>query len=300
MIEFVNFIKPHNSPISYLKFLSEEPHKADFPPEHMKKLQDYKNRLQVIAKLSGISIEDINMINLSYEAACTSIVISKKNEDGTREIFMGRNLDFNFKHYLFNLSYEAHYFKRNQLIFKVQNMAGYAGILNGIKIGKFGVSFNQRFYDVNSQENIARWMKGYLSPAYVMFDLMLNSNNFNESLSLLSHSQITTSAYYILSGINKNEGVIITRKFDRVVDVDRLDEDSGKWFLVQTNDDRYAISDTRRVAAEKRISDLKNINYENLMKDVLSLSPTNNPSTIYTTVQSHSKNIFNSNYYDSK
>ena len=49
---------------------------------------------------------------------------------------------------------------------------------------------------------------------------------------MLMDQEIQSPVYYIIGGANPGEGAIITRDYDDTANVDFLDADNGKWFLV--------------------------------------------------------------------
>jgi hypothetical protein len=117
---------------------------------------------------------------------------------------------------------------------------------------------------------------------------LTETESYKDAVELLSKTPIAAPCYFIVSGVQKNEGVILSRSYDTLVEKDELDVDNGKWFLVQTNSDRHERC-TRREAAETRLKEMKKtnlqVNYDNLMDGVMKLSPNKNAGTIYSTIQ---------------
>ena len=80
------------------------------------------------------------------------------------------------------------------------------------------------------------------------------ATDFQGAVKMLSSEEFAAPCYLTVSGVNKNEGVVITRDRRGVYNISQIDVDSqDQWFLVQTNYDRDvpdSESDYRRVPAE--------------------------------------------------
>merc|ERR1719320_2270823 len=77
---------------------------------------------------------------------CTSTVFN--GMDG--EIYLARNLDWNFPDSLLDCVINIDYQSKNQTVYKGTTLVGFAGILNGVVPGGFSISMNAR----NSGGNI--------------------------------------------------------------------------------------------------------------------------------------------------
>jgi len=114
----------------------------------------------------------------------------------------------------------------------------------------------------------------------------------------LKSGLLIAPCYYILSGVQSNEGVVLSRNRNGDQNIYPLDVPSGRWFIVQTNYDRNTpdpVNDTRRIPAEKRLESIGqgNITVDNLFTDVLSLYPNLNVETVYTSIFSAMTGYFN-------
>lgn len=109
---------------------------------------------------------------------------------------------------------------------------------------------------------------------------------------------LTSPVYYIISGIQENEGGIVAREYSKEVLVETLN--SSQWFMVQTNHDRDQedpLDDYRRIPAENKIKEVgKVINFQGLFT-ILNQSPNKNNDTIYTSIQSANDNYMNTTIY---
>jgi len=199
---------------------------------------------------------------------------------------MGRNLDFSPKTLLEPLAYEVDVYKNKTKLFTYQGLAGYVGIMNGIKSNQFAVSLNQRYDGYNRNDTLQRFYSGLTSPLFLMLDAMLQVNGYQDALSFFTSQNITTPCYYILAGNNKNEGAIITRATNSTVDVDSLDVDNNKWYLVETNSDRKYLDDERRNMAENLLNQTTSLNVSsNYLLTVMMSSPVKNYDTIFSSLQ---------------
>lgn len=102
----------------------------------------YNEEIKGISQMTGIRLGDVVLSNLIYDITtfCTSVVA--QNSDGT--IMHGRNLDYNFKDFLKNLTYIAKFVKNGTLLYTSLQPAGYIGILTGHKYKSFTFSINER------------------------------------------------------------------------------------------------------------------------------------------------------------
>jgi hypothetical protein len=260
--------------------------------------KEWNERANMYSRITGIPLEDIIIANISYEIFCTSIIV--RNNQG--QVFLGRNLDFYGAEFLSPLAYEFNVVKNNKQLYTAAGMIGSIGVLNAIVPGKFSVSINER-YASTMMNKILRFSLGYKNPLYYLFEIVENANSYDEALSMMMSNNISSPCYYIISGINPNEGAVIARDYNNVVLVDSLSNDY--WFLVQTNYDRNKedpVDDFRRIPAEKKISNIgRNITYQELYDNVLSQAPSFVLNyTIYTTLQSANENYFNTTVYIEK
>lgn len=262
--------------------------------ENIKKVQpkEFIERVSVIAQLADLDEKDIFLVNVVYEVFCTTVIVDSgvvSAATEANEIFMGRNLDFGFEDFLIKLAFEGQFYIDGVLQFKAQGIAGYVGILNGVKVGKFALSLNQRNNEKSIERSFKAFLKGSLTPAYLLLETIEYAHSYSDAVERIAHQKITSPGYFSVSGIKKNEGLIAVKSYDILLEKDILDVDSGKWFLVQTNDDR-AVHDDRRMKGEENLTKLKasqnQITYENVMNNVMIEYPTKNKETIYSTIQS--------------
>lgn len=250
--------------------------------------------VKLVSEIAEISLSDAFMLSVTYDMGCTSTVI----QNAKNNIFMGRNLDFTTYFVISHLMFEVEYYRNGVLHYTGIELAGFRGAINAVKKGKFSASINLRRdssqYRIN---NLYRIYSGLMSPNFNLMKVMDKAESFEEAVEMLSHNKLSSSVFYVVSGVKKNEGAVISRNHDSIHRIDRLDVDNGIWFLVICNTDyekEESITDTRRAPAEKNIEKIgrDNINYENLFNNVMSIYPSNNLITSYTTIQ-NAKGYFN-------
>jgi hypothetical protein len=106
---------------------------------------------------------------------------------------------------------------------------------------------------------------------------MQNIETFDEAVNYLQTIDLIAPAYFILAGIKPGEGIIITRNQYKTIDSWKLNESQDRWYLLQTNYDRWTqppADDDRRtpgIIAMNKTTQF-NINSETLY-DVLSIYP---------------------------
>ena len=78
--------------------------------------------------------------------------------------------------------------------------------------------------------------------SFLTGNLMENTTNFNDAVSLLSKTDLIAPAYFIVGGVEPEQGVVITRNQSQVVNLWKLDSKSigiGSWYLLKTNCDHW-------------------------------------------------------------
>ena len=109
---------------------------------------------------------------------------------------------------------------------------------------------------------------------------MENVTNFDDAIALLSTQDLIAPAYFIVGGVKPDEGVVITRNQDELVDLWRINKMSSgadKWYLLETNYDHWLPpppNDDRQTPGMNAMNTItqERINSDNLM-DVLTLKP---------------------------
>uniref|UniRef100_A0A8D2FWB7 Acid ceramidase n=1 Tax=Theropithecus gelada TaxID=9565 RepID=A0A8D2FWB7_THEGE len=189
--------------------------------------------------------------------------------------------------------------RNNKTVFKASSFAGYVGMLTGFKPGLFSLTLNERFSVNGGYLGILEWILGKKDAMWIGFltrTVLENSTSYEEAKNILTNTKILAPAYFILGGNQSGEGCVITRDRKESLDVYELDAKQGRWYVVQTNYDRWKnpfFLDDRRTPAKMCLNRTtqENISFEN-MYDVLSTKPVLNKLTVFTTLIDVTKDQF--------
>jgi len=253
--------------------------------------------LQGIAKYSELSFGEVFLVNFIYEilASCTSIVTVDQNGN----VIHGRNLDYPFQPYLANLTVHYQFYKNGSMLYEGDGDAGFLGIVTGLRKGGFGISINERDKGGPLSTIYEIMFRRTFSVPYYIRRVLETAENFETAVKMLSSEEFGAPCYLTVSGVNKNEGVVITRDRRGVYNVSQIDFDSqDQWFLVQTNYDRDVpdpTSDFRRVPAEQRMRSIgrNSMSLDSLYNSVMNLEPNKRYNTITTSVMCPKTGDFN-------
>ncbi|KAK7480874.1 hypothetical protein BaRGS_00027875 [Batillaria attramentaria] len=226
-------------------------------------------------------IIDAILLNILYDltAYCTSIVA----QDGNGTIWHARNLDYSNTDILRNLTVSVNFRRGNETVYTGTTYAGYVGLLTGQRPNAFTVTIDQRGVE---EKHDGKWWENLLTAV-----LDRNSSFVSFLVRQLATTVIHATAYVIVGGVKKGEGVIITR--DRVAALNRyyLDPLNNRWYVLETNYDHWLPAppgdNQRRAVGEKEMDKLgaTAVNATTLYT-VLSTTPVLNNGTTYTTIMS--------------
>lgn len=193
-----------------------------------------------VAEALGVKTDRLLAINFIYEmiAYCTSLI--GRDEDGTVMLF--RTLDFSAPEFLKKTSYVGDFYKGGKKIYSCVLFGGALNCATAFKQDKFAISLNQRSPSgmrdqFNFLANIGYISNGTPQVSSVIRDALENCDDYQCAYNKLTKAKISGSAYYIIAGINKNEGAVITRSPEGALNVAALSD--TKWYLVETNEDHY-------------------------------------------------------------
>lgn len=245
---------------------------------------EWFNYIQAVSKYAEVSLSEAIVLSIDYDLACTSII----TQDSQGNISLSRNMDFPTYFIISHSIFQANYYRNGKLLFSGIEMAGFRGILNGLKNNGFAMSINLRRKD-RAFYNLIRVFRGYLTPCYFMYKTFLEANNFSEAYQKLKSETISAPVYYTLIGTQKNEGVLLTRDYNMLEIEEKLDVDNGKWFIVITNHDKNQEDpkdDYRRVPAENKLEKIgqQKVSRDNIFENILSQYPNLNLETSYTSL----------------
>uniref|UniRef100_A0A6B2LAN1 N-acylethanolamine-hydrolyzing acid amidase n=1 Tax=Arcella intermedia TaxID=1963864 RepID=A0A6B2LAN1_9EUKA len=269
------FIPAFLDPVAYEMALLALPH-----------LGDYQYEIMEAARVSGIPLEVVTLLNIIYEveAGCTSII----SQDLQGRIFHSRNLDFNLAPTLRELVIDVQFYKNGKILYYGTTFAGYFGILTGMKPGYFSITLNERdtgYIFENALE--ALLVPGTTASAFLIRTIFETETSYSTASDLLSVTSTPAPSYIILSGVHPNEGVVITRDREKAADIWPLSSTAGNWFLVQTNDDHWLPpeDDRRQIAINGMKACTQSLNATCIFH-VLSTPDVLNDGTTYTTIMS--------------
>ncbi|CAG9314588.1 unnamed protein product [Blepharisma stoltei] len=246
---------------------------------------EMKKELAGLSKISGIPYKFVLVMNFMYEfyAACTAIVV--KNSDNN--LLIARNLDYYFGEIIGNLVIHVDFHKDGQLLYSAVTFAGYIGVITGIKPGAFAIAMNQRdILETSTILDTLRKVNGLNSSAFAIRDALETKQNFKEATEFLKNIPLIAGVYYIIAGSNRDEAAVITRNRHDVDDIWNFTK--NKWYLVQTNYDRWQNppkEDDRLHPAQELLNIVgKNSIDEDYLLQILSTQPIKNEFTIHSTI----------------
>lgn len=166
--------------------------------------REYLEEIEFIASISNFSADQVLIANLYYDVlkfylGCTAFAI--ENAGG---IIHSRNLDWWTDNNILSNYSKIFDFQRNgQTVFKTIGWLGFIGALSGTKPGKFSLTLNA--VSSSDQPEIAPPV------SFLLRDILDSSSSFHESKEKLEKTIIASDCLILLSGVNKNEMVVIER-----------------------------------------------------------------------------------------
>lgn len=272
---------------------------------------EYKEEMIGISKVTGVSLGEITLFNVFYEffSACTSIVA--RSENGT--LYHGRNLDFGLflgwdpvnhtwqtTSLLKPLIVQLHFYRGNTTAYRAVTYAGYTGILTAFSPGRFSLTINERFRINGGYVGILEWILGMRNQQWLGFltrKVMEKCESYLCAQKMLAKLPLVAPVYFILSGTSPSEGCVITRgrnSFNIWPLGQRQTNQTGDWYLVQTNYDQWArppLYDDRLTPAIICMDQFGNEDVPQSLTNVLSTRPILNKLTTYTAIMSAEKDM---------
>ncbi|KAM6220751.1 acid ceramidase [Rhynchocyon petersi] len=262
----------------------------------------FEEEIKGIADVTEIPLGEVISFNIFYEffTMCTSII----TEDKKGHLLHGRNMDFGvFLGWNINnnswvvteelkpLTVNLDFRRNNKTVFKASSFAGYVGMLTGFKPGLFSLTLNERFALNGGYMGILEWMMGKKDAMWIGFitrSVLENSTSYEEAKNILMKTKVLAPAYFILGGNRSGEGCVITRDRKAALDVNELNAKYGKWYVVQTNYDRWRnpfFLDDRRTPTKICLNQTtqEKISLATIY-DVLTTKPVLNKLTVFTTL----------------
>ncbi|XP_028932775.1 acid ceramidase [Ornithorhynchus anatinus] len=270
----------------------------------------FEEEMKGIADVTGIPLGEIISFNIFYEffTICTSLIA----EDQAGHLIHARNMDFGIflgwnvnnhswvvTEQLKPLTVNLDFRRGNETVFLASTFAGYVGMLTGIRPGALTLTLNERFNINGGYMGILEWLLGRRDGMWIGFitrAVLENATSYEEAKNVLTKTPILAPAYFILGGSRSGQGCVITRDRKATVDVYELDALRGRWYVVQTNYDRWKrpfFLDDRRTPAMTCLNRTTQgrISFASVY-DVLSTKPILNKLTVYTTLMDLSRGKF--------
>ncbi|XP_061440236.1 acid ceramidase isoform X2 [Rhineura floridana] len=262
----------------------------------------FNEEVKGIASAIESPLGDMVVFNVFYEifTLCTSIVA----EDKTGKLYHARNLDFGLflgwdvhnsswiitmklKPLMVSLDFQ----KNNKTVFKSANLAGYVGMVSGVRPGAFTLTMNERFSLDGGYVGLFEWILGQRNGWWMSFltrTVLENSTSYEDAKDKLANTKLLAPAYFILAGNKSGEGCVITRSRVSALDIWTLDPEGGVWYVLETNYDRWKdplILDDRRGPTMRCLNQTKQENLSSsAMYNILSTKPILNKLTVATTL----------------
>jgi acid ceramidase/N-acylethanolamine-hydrolysing acid amidase len=226
---------------------------------------------------------------------CTAVVA----RDSAGKIWFARNLDYGMNNLLLDLVITVN-FKFNDATLGISDhFAGFVGSSTLMVPFGYAVSLNQRKAS-SFEENIKYIMNPQALPVLILFrETLKKARNYESAVAMFSDQMIAAPSYFTIAGMKPDEGIILIRDFEGLVETVRLDEDGNSFFIVQTNSDK-GLTDWRREKAIKSLEILgpHRLSLESLLTRVMVNAPTKNVETIFTTVYSVQENLHTITLWD--
>jgi hypothetical protein len=206
---------------------------------------DLRGELQGVADYLGIEFNRAAAIQFLYEldAACTSIIYRQTNNT----LVHGRNLDFPFATQLRDMLFNVDFYRGSTYVYTATTFPGYFGVITGIKPGAFAISIDERFDDNYGESklwNIVGLIRNFLGlllfregNTRVVRKALETQETWEGAVNYLSEVPIIAEAFYIISGLENNQGAVVTRNRWNLENLWLLNETT--WFLLETNYDHW-------------------------------------------------------------
>jgi hypothetical protein len=260
---------------------------------------DYMLEVKALAKLSGVKVGTIAVLQYMYELnanngkMCTAVLAKHNNS-----IIHLRNLDYDFAEMLAGMSVQLNFRKNGKSVWTAVTQAGFLGAHTGIAFGRFALNVNER--DKGSMlANLWSFITGKWGVSFLVRHVLETANTYNDAVEILKKEELIAPTYFIISGINADEGLVITRNRANVHNIISIQDaaNDNKSYIVQTNYDREVPDpedDYRRIPAEQKMTALGDqLSEQQVMQTVMSQFPNLNVDTLLTSTMSASKHYLN-------
>lgn len=157
-----------------------------------------------------------------------------------------------------------------------------------MKPDAFSASINFRNSGTSQWNNLLKLITYKWPASFLLREVMIEAKDYKEAVNILSNSEIIAPCYYIVCGISKGEGIVITRNRNGY---DNWNDLSKRHFIFQTNSDNWRDDGNRNLLysgeriklIEKELKEMKYPPYQFLWK-LMKTEPIRNEETIYGTI----------------
>ena len=186
------------------------------------------------------------------------------------------------------------YYKDGKFLYSSDSVVITAFALTGMKPGAFSINVDTR-YTRNFGESLISVIKNNAIPVcWLLRKVFEEESTYAGAVQRLRNEKIAAPVYYIIAGLNPNEGMVIERAINGTHAYYELSDET--WFLVQTNYDRdhaEPVYDQRRIPMEKRVREHgQDFTVDTVLKQMFTW-PNFNIATIMTAVMVPSKSYHN-------
>lgn len=191
-----------------------------------------------MAVASGIPAWYYALMNHIYEFTvyCTSIVA--RTADGS--IIHGRNLDYGYPELFKYITYHGVFTKGGEVLYRGTMFAGCVGIYTGERPGAFAISQDTRhpLEPMGQIKNLLRIFTGGTQQSLLIRQVLERKDNYADALKDLTYRRTINAGYFVISGLEGNEGAVISRDHDGPAHIDYLDDEH--WWVHVANQDHWA------------------------------------------------------------
>ena len=225
--------------------------------------------LHGLAETLDVDLGALTIINLAYElrklgggrpnntgtehGACSGLVAA----DAQGNTFHARNLDWNIPAELYSLIFQCRFVRSGQPVFEGVCVLGTVGAYTGARAGVGAVNINERHLGGSVLSNLWSLVAHKAPPvAVALRNVLEESTTFDAMYAALTNDPVTAPVYFIVSAPNVvgTRGMVLSRDRTKLDDVNAIDTGSGKWFVYESNYDRWTApppeDDRRRYALQ--------------------------------------------------
>lgn len=163
---------------------------------------------------------------------------------------------------LAKLVVNVEYYQGGKRVFSVDTVVGSVFALTGIRHGAFAINVNTRKAKHFYNDLISVLVDDGMPTVWLLKKTLEEEVSYTNAIKRLKNQRIGGPVYYVISGVNPDEGAVIERDVDSVHNFTELND--KRWFIVQTNYDRDQpdpVHDPRRFPVEDRMNERGNIHF---------------------------------------